>query len=414
MRTLVHALSRRHDVRVLCRDAKGVQEECDGFVLRCPQGSSTGSVDELTELHDAAFEDAVARQVRELKPDVVHVHHWVHLSHSLVGLCVGLGVPVVATVHDHYAICARTDLRYRGEGICPGPDDGRACATCFPPPRAVFAGESFAHRVVRVLASRLGGRRWAQRWMQARARRVFQARLNQMRAELAAASAVICPSAALKRALTAAWPELEAHLTLLRHGIETGWAERVQRPPAADRVRFGFVGLVAPQKGVELLLEAFRKLPAGAAQLAIYGGWGWPNPDFQQRVTTAAAAVGAMMHGRYEQSDLSAIYSDIDLAVIPSTCKENAPLVVLEAFAGGVPVIASDAGGLPELVTDGGNGLLFRAGDADDLAGKVRRLVDNPDLLARLRARVELPKSIDTYASEIGDIYERALAGPPG
>jgi glycosyltransferase involved in cell wall biosynthesis len=412
VRTLVNALAQQHDIRVLCRDAKGTQEERDGIVLRCPGGSKTGLVDELVDPNDEAFEDTVSREVRDLKPDVVHIHHWIHLSHSLISLCGRLKVPVVATIHDHYPLCARTDLRYRGESICSGPEDGGACATCFPPPRAVFVGESFPHRVARVSASRLGGRRAVERWIQARAQQVFHARLYRMRAELEAAAAVICPSVALKRALTAVWRDLEPRLTLLRHGVDTTWAHRVRRAPS-HRVRFAFVGLVAPQKGVELLLEAFGRLHPATAELAVYGGWGWPNLDFQQRVTTTAAQVGATMHGLYEQADLSSIYSAVDVAVIPSTCRENAPLVVLEAFAGGAPVVASDVGGLPELVNDGHDGLLFRVGDVDDLTAKLELLANDPDTLMRLRPQVKPPKSIDTYASEIGDIYERALARLP-
>jgi glycosyltransferase involved in cell wall biosynthesis len=72
--------------------------------------------------------------------------------------------------------------------------------------------------------------------------------------------------------------------------------------------------------------------------------------------------------------------------VVPSLCNEPAvPLVVLEAFACGLPVIASDSGALAEITRDRGTGLLFRPGDAQDLARTVRWAFDHPAELAAMR-----------------------------
>jgi glycosyltransferase involved in cell wall biosynthesis len=410
VRGLVETLSDRYDFHVLSRDAAGAHEGQDGIVLRVPPGAAVGSVDELVEPHDAAFERVLLRQLDDFQPDLVHIHHWIHLSNSLVELCAGRAIPVVITLHDHYPICPRTDLLRRGDIACSGPEGGQACADCLEPPGAVFQGESFTHRCARVILSRRGRQEVVDRWARSRAAEIFRTRLDHMRSELELAFALICPSAALKRELTSVWPELEPRLSVLRHGIAADWAQAVKRAPS-DQVRFAFVGSLAPHKGVEVLLEAFRGVDAGAAALALFGAWVCPDPSYEQRIARAAAAVNATIHGRYEPPDLPAIYSQVDVAVVPSICKESASLAVLEALAGGAPVIASDLGALPEVVAHGTNGLLFRAGDAADLAEKMSALVRDPALLSRLRRGVQPPKSLRQYAAQIAEIYQRAVGG---
>jgi GT2 family glycosyltransferase len=104
------------------------------------------------------------------------------------------------------------------------------------------------------------------------------------------------------------------------------------------------------------------------------------------------------------------ILEDIDVLVVPSTWIENAPFIIREAFAAGVPVIASNLGGMAEMVRDGVDGLLFPAGDPAALAAAVRRLIDEPDLLARLRAGIRRPMAIEQDAAWLREVYVRAGA----
>jgi glycosyltransferase involved in cell wall biosynthesis len=76
-----------------------------------------------------------------------------------------------------------------------------------------------------------------------------------------------------------------------------------------------------------------------------------------------------------------------------------------------VPVIASNIGGIPELVTHDVNGLLFRAGDADDLARALTKVAGNPDLLNTLREGIPAVRSIETDVRELRAIYQQAHAG---
>ncbi len=409
VRALVNALRERFDFRVLTRDARGRSEEREEVVVRLPLGPKAGSVDELVDPHDAAFEAAALRLAGEFDPGLVHVHHWLHMSNSLAEVFAAQGLPVVVTLHDYYPICARVDLLRYGRVLCPGPEGGRACADCLPAPGAAFAGETLTHRAWRVIRSRIGAGGAARRWVLARAEQVFRARLEHMRGELERAQMVICPSVALKREITCVWPELEARLSVILHGVETAWGALV-RWRASQRVRFTYLGTLTPHKGIEVLLAAFSMVGRRRAELTLWGAWASQDPEFRRRVEAAAAASGARLRGPYERADLAAILGETDVVVLPSTCKETASLVLREAFVGGAPVIASEVGALPEAVEIGRNGLLVRPGDAADLADKMNEIANNPGLLAHLRANVRPPKSIAEYAAEISEIYER-LAG---
>ena len=103
--------------------------------------------------------------------------------------------------------------------------------------------------------------------------------------------------------------------------------------------------------------------------------------------------------GPYSEADAAAVFASMDALVVPSTWYENTPFVVLEAFAAGVPVLASDLGGLREVVRDGQNGLLFRAGDASALRAVIERLASEPGLYARLQpaAPPSIAANVDTF-----------------
>ena len=118
--------------------------------------------------------------------------------------------------------------------------------------------------------------------------------------------------------------------------------------------------------------------------------------------------LGSVAHDR-----IPTVLASLDVLVVPSVWIENSPFVIKEAFAAGVPVVASNLGGMAELVEDGRNGLLFEAGDAADLRRVIARLLDEPGLLARLREGLPRVRSIDEDAAWTQSIYEEALATTP-
>jgi glycosyltransferase involved in cell wall biosynthesis len=110
------------------------------------------------------------------------------------------------------------------------------------------------------------------------------------------------------------------------------------------------------------------------------------------------------------REEISQVYRDLHVVVVPSLWPENCPNVIIEAFAHGVPVVATNVGGIPELVRHESNGLLFERGDAEGLASQLRRLLTEPGLLRRLSSGIESVKSVDQEVDEIEALYYSAIS----
>jgi glycosyltransferase involved in cell wall biosynthesis len=163
-----------------------------------------------------------------------------------------------------------------------------------------------------------------------------------------------------------------------------------------------FVGRLSAEKGINTLVDAWRRQPGMPLRVAGDGP-----------LNTTEWPPGVEWLGQQSQESVLALMKNAAVLVFPSICYENAPLTILEAFACGLPVVASNIGSIPELVTDHLNGLLFRAGNADDLARQVRWASDHPERMREMRAAAR--REYETkYTAAINykrliEIYELAV-----
>ena len=105
------------------------------------------------------------------------------------------------------------------------------------------------------------------------------------------------------------------------------------------------------------------------------------------------------------------ILPQFDVAVVPPIWHDNAPLVVLEALAARKPIIGADIGGIPDFVKDGTNGFLFRAGDPEDLALTMKKVIDHPRLIKHFRKNMTTPRTMHHHTTELEEVYHRLLSG---
>jgi glycosyltransferase involved in cell wall biosynthesis len=278
---------------------------------------------------------------------VVHFHNTFPLiSPAGYYAAAAANVPVVQTLHNYRLICpAGTLLR-----------DGAVCEKCIgrvPLPALIHGCYRGSRPATAAVAAMLAIHRVGGTW-----RRMVDA--------------YIAPSEFARKKLIAGGlpPErivMKPNFVAPDPGAGTG---RAGREPGGYAL---FAGRLAEEKGVRTLLQAWERL--GNAIPLVVAGEG-PLGAREGPVTFI---------GQQPREKIFALMRNASILIFPSICYECAPLTVIEAFACGLPVIASNIGSIPEFVDHGRTGLLFRPGDAEDLGRQVRWTMEHPDRLALMR-----------------------------
>jgi glycosyltransferase involved in cell wall biosynthesis len=164
-----------------------------------------------------------------------------------------------------------------------------------------------------------------------------------------------------------------------------------------------FAGRMSQEKGLETLAAAWKLLDGVPLLKAAGDG---------PLVGTLTGVRGIELLGRRAREDVLGLMREASFLVFPSLCYEGLPMAILEAFACGLPVIASRLGAMAEVVEDGRTGLLFRPGDAGELASTIEWAVTHPAELGRMRreARAEFEGRYTAGLNHraLIEIYERA------
>lgn len=367
------------------------------------------------------------RVLGEFRPEIVHFHNFLSLGDELVSLARRSGAAVVYTLHDYGLICPNALLLRDDGALCAkqAPDFFQDCCPVLIRPIGRRRGAGWITRVpslarwqlyarqqpVRVLrALLLGATRLAVRWLGdpglAHVDRKRDFFFSHTRRIFRDVDLFLAPSEfLLQRYVSCGLPR--AKIVFSRYGIRHFLVARQgeRRGP----VRFGYIGALHPQKGIELLLEAFRGIGHDAS-LHVFGSV-FASPishNFWRRVRDRATP-NVFFHGAYDNDRVGEILANLDVIVVPSLWYENSPLTIQEAFIAGVPVITADTGGMAELVRDGVAGLQFRFGDTADLHEKLRHVAAAPETLDRLRRGIPPVPTIEGHAAELLDRYRGLL-----
>ena len=319
-----------------------------------------------------AAERRVRTAIKAMRPQVMHVHNtFSAASPSIYSAAAANGVPVVQTLHNYRLVCPAA-VAFR---------DGRACTDCVGLPIALPA--------------------------------VVHACVRGSRTQSAVAGATIAVHRALgtfrhKIGLYLALTSFQRQL-LVRGGVP---ADRIRVVPnflepdpgegTGQRSGVLYIGRLSVEKGIATLLAAAAEVPG---QLRVAG-------DGPLAPSVRDAEPGSIVYlGRLERATVQAELRRAVAVVLPSIWFEGFPLVVVEAYAAGTPIIASRIGSLAEIVEDRITGMLARPGDASDLAASMRWAVDHPDEMAqmgvnarrryeaRYRGSMHLTALLETYVA---------------
>lgn len=335
--------------------------------------------------------------LNEAQPDLVHFQAGYLIGAGPLRASVAARIPTVLTLHDFWFLCPRISL-LRGDGkLCNSPPaDTQECAWCM---HLDGRGARFANQLGSSVTSWIGetilsgeGRQLATR------REVLQEAMHMPHT-------VIAPSRFLAECFRAYIPP--DRLQVLPYGLDTSQL-RLTPPPSNDGIlRLAYLGQIAAQKGVHVLIEAMRLLPSTGCpiELTIWGDVEQHKSYGRKIRAMAAADPRIRLAGRFENSRITEVLGACDATVVPSVWYENSPLAIWEAHAAGRPVLTSDLGGMSELVQDEVNGLLFKPGSAADLARQIQRLRDEPYLLERLHQGVTPPTGLDEAMAALMQLY---------
>jgi phosphatidylinositol alpha-mannosyltransferase len=210
---------------------------------------------------------------------------------------------------------------------------------------------------------------------------------------------------------------LDGEVRVVPNGVDVelfGRAERSTDLPPGRRILW--VNRLDEQKGFPVAVRAFADLALDADDVwLVVAGDGRDHEAVDLLPRPARERV--LMLGRVEHADLPPLHAASDVFVSPALGQESFGIVLVEAMAAGLPVVASDIEGYREVVRPGIEGLLVPPGDPAALAGATRRVLGEPELARRLsdagRARAA-QFSWETVAARIEHVYEEALTKRPG
>jgi len=169
-----------------------------------------------------------------------------------------------------------------------------------------------------------------------------------------------------------------------------------------------FVGRLSQEKGLDTLLAAWERLQ-GRVPLKIVGD----GPLASEVAVAAERLEGVEWLGRKPREEVLGLMKQASFLVLPSKVYENFPMTIAEAFATGLPVVASNLGAMATLIDNERTGLHFQPGDPEDLAAKIEWLLSHPEALDQMRkearAEYEAKYTAERNYQLLIEIYARAI-----
>jgi len=325
-------------------------------------------------IRDPEIENGLRAILEEESFDVMHIAHPMRMA-SAAGIAQSLGKPVILTLTDFWLLCPRGRMYKLDYSPCSSPERGTKCARECALDKSIYTRYEDAETLFKSVDMLLAPSRFL----------IEIFREN-------------------------GW---DRDILPVRHGVDYHYVGDVNdtKPRRNGAIVFGFTGVVSKFKGVDLLVDAFKRVKAENIQLKIYGNSVW-EAGYDDKIRSDAAGDQRIeFMGNYNHDDLHQIMRGIDIMVVPSSTLESYGLVVVESLAHKVPVIASNiVGSAFEYIQDGVNGFIFDLNHPERLSEIIQKLADNPALLDSLRQHVTYPPRLEEEGFELEGFYKKLAA----
>jgi len=318
----------------------------------------------------------MSEQIAQHKPDVVHVHNFFPLlSPSIYDSCIEAGVPVVQTLHNYRTICPTALLMFRGK-VC---ERSLHESAYWAVPHKVYKG-SFAGTFA--LARMIEYHKRKKTWQQ---------KVDRF---------IALTEFAKAKFTEAGFPA--SKITVKSNFTDAG--SLIDEYSSPERKGALFVGRLSEEKGVKTLIAAWKKL-----EISLHIAGSGPLEELLAELPNSSIKPLGMLDKESVKQEMQ----QAAFLVMPSECYEGFPMVLVEAFSQGLPVVASKLGGMAEIIEDGVTGLHFEAGNASDLADKVRWMNEHPEESRQMgrnaRKEYEQKYTPEKNYEMLMDIYQQAI-----
>jgi len=312
--------------------------------------------------------------IRQENPDIIHVGHLMR-TYELIRAAKMLKIPYIITLTDFWLICPKIILVNSIGNLCGGPEGGNVCEND---------------------CSELG-------------KKFNMHRLKIAEEILINSKAVIAPSKFLASIFMDEF--LNMDIKVINHGLKHNKLNKNNKVyKKEDKIIFCYAGSLNYHKGVHIVIEAFKKIKGNNAALKIYGSG---DSEYTDKLKNAACDNRIEFCGVYSEDQVAEIFSNTDVIVVSSLWYETYSLILHEALASNIPVIASNVGVMKEKIVDNFNGLTFRIGDAEHLEELFQNLVCNPEIINSWKDNIKniyIP-SIEQEAYEYKKLYNQNFLG---
>jgi len=298
--------------------------------------------------------------------DLVHFTHPMRFA-SVLNLCMKKNIPTVLTLTDNWLLCPRGLLTV-DMNLCDGPEDGMKCVEVCKYNDSILSRYNDAKYFFDNIDCVVSGSKFV-KW-------TFEQN---------------------------GW---KRNIELNEFSMDYAFVEQISSP---TEIVFGFIGSLIWQKGLHVLIDAFKKVKNENIRLKIYGK-GVDGDFYPKRIKNSIKKDTRIEFcGTFDYSALPSVMEGISVLVIPSVYKEIFPLVMQLSLAYKKPVVASNIGGLPEVIKHDSNGFLFEVGNVDQLAKIISTLAEKPKKLDLLIQSIKLPPRIEEEAFKYEKIYKRLI-----
>jgi glycosyltransferase involved in cell wall biosynthesis len=381
--------------------------------------SPTPTLPELYGRGDPQAAHHFSQILDEEQPDLVHLHAFTSgVSYRLVQAAKQRQIPVIFTYHTPTVSCQRGTLLQNGVEICSGKLDRATCTRCTLQGMGIVpqAADLISHLpgVIAYPLKKLdlqGGI-----WTALRIGELVQGRHEAFHHLMMDADHIIAVCQWVKDVLLLNGVD-ETKITVLRQGLCHPIPAVIQGQQhfledGSAPLKLVFLGRLDPTKGIHLVLQALSQLPNLPISLDIYGiSQSVAVDSYQQQLKTIITQDSRVrLLPPIGATEVVQTIAQYDLLVVPSQWLETGPMVVLEAFAAGVPVIGSGLGGIAELVQDEVNGILVEPGSVQAWVGAMERVWRDRSKIRQLRSQIVSPEDMQKVALTMVKLYQHHLS----